>query len=128
MKENSRIKLDFYPGIMSLKTANKDSRASLIIAWSSSLEICNISFKDLILVSGSASSAIPNSASLRFLLSNASSAVRSSFTSAYTKNTIFCELCWRELMSVQQHKRSSVKVHSNLLDTLREKDNHQTKR
>lgn len=29
---------DPYPGIMSLKTANKDNNASLTIAWSSSLQ------------------------------------------------------------------------------------------
>lgn len=71
-----------YPGIRSLKTANRDRSPSLTIAWLLSLQICKISFRDFILDSGSASSAIPSSASLFFLLSNACSAVRSSLTSA----------------------------------------------
>ena len=71
-----------YPGMISLKTAKRDRSPSLTMVWLLSLDICTISFRSLILDSGSVSKALPNSASLHFLLSNASSAVRSSFISA----------------------------------------------
>lgn len=71
---------------MSLKTANNDFKLSVTIERSTDLEICSISVRDLILASGSVSSAVPSSASLYFLLSLTSSAVRSFFTSSWTKH------------------------------------------
>jgi hypothetical protein len=71
-----------YPGIISLKTAKRDRSPSLTMVSSLSLDNCTISFRNLILDSGSVSKAFPNSASLHFLLSKSSSTLRSSLTSA----------------------------------------------